>query len=382
MIPRGRLDIDFLSLFKGIGFCIADIFSSRTKVKDNENTLHCLSVRTGLDLTLRSLDLVPESEILVTNINIPDMFSIVSAHGLVAVPLSLNKHTLGLFTTQVEALITPHTKAILITHLFGAIMDIGAVIKLARYHNLIVIEDCAQAYNGAYNGHPETDVVMFSFGLIKTNTSLTGAMLRFSNTGLCSKVKLLNAELPVQSAKMYLKKLFKAIAIQIMTLRLPYTLLYYYSRLAGKDFDDVLAGFTRGFPGADVMAKIRFRPCQANLRMMRARKRNFSLNNIVKRKNVASGITKIVPDAMKIGCLNTEHTYWVLPIERKNPGELIEILRNKGVDATAKASSLVKLGKLPTIEDELVLDDLVYLPISNELTDKLSGFNFSIFDHQ
>ncbi len=376
MIPRGRLDITFSSLFKGIGFCVAELFGIRVPetLEEDENVLPCLSVRTGFDLTLRSLGLEPGSVLLMTNINIPDIFSIVGSHQLVAIALPVNKHTLGISVTQLEASITPVTKAILITHLFGAIMDIDAAIKLAKLHNLIVIEDCAQAFNGTYKGHPQADVVMFSFGLIKTNTSVTGALLRFNNRELHSKVKMLNDQLPVQNTRVYLKKLFKAIATQVITLKFFYTLLCYYCRIAGKDIDVVLAGFTRGFPGADVMSKIRFRPCTANLRLMHLRVRNFSIDRIALRKAVADSIIRMIPDSMKIGCLNAGHTYWVLPVVSGNPEELINSLRKKGVDATAKASSLVKCGALaPSTEDELVLDNLVYLPVAHEVANKLSG---------
>jgi len=374
MIPRGRLDITFSSLFKGIGLCMAELFGIRMSeiVEDDENVLPCLSVRTGFDLTLRSLNLPAGSAILTTNINIPDMFSIVSAHQLVAIPLPLNKHTLALSAAQVEALIRPNTKAILITHLFGSIMDIDAVVKVAKFHNLIVIEDCAQAFDGAYKGHPQTDAVMFSFGLIKTNTSVTGALLRFNNRELYSKVKMLNDQLPVQHTQVYLKKLFKAIAIQLITLKFFYTMLCYFSRHTGKDIDSVLAGFTRGFPGEDVMSKIRFRPCMANLRLMRMRALNFSKGYITKRKMVAENIIRRVPEEIKTGNLNAGHTYWVLPVEHQNPEELIKTLRKKGIDATAKASSLVKYGTAaPSTEDELVLDNLVYLPVSDEVANKL-----------
>lgn len=355
---------------------MAELFGIRVPetLEDNENLLPCLSVRTGFDLTLRSLGFEPGSALLMTNINIPDMFSIVGSHQLLVIPLAVNKHSLSISVAQFETSITPGTKAILITHLFGAIMDIDAIVRIAKRHNLIVMEDCAQAFNGTYKGHPQADVVMFSFGLIKTNTSVTGALLRFNNSSLGNKVRLLNDQLPVQDTQVYLKKLFKAIAIKVVTLKFFYTLLCYFSRIAGKDIDVVLAGFTRGFPGEDVMNKIRFRPCMANLRLMHLRARNFSIDRIALRKAVAESIIRMLPDSMKIGCLNAGHTYWALPVGSENPEELIRNLRKEGVDATAKASSLVKYGALvPSTEDELVLDNLVYLPVAYEVVNKLPG---------
>jgi dTDP-4-amino-4,6-dideoxygalactose transaminase len=366
MVPRGKLDISFAALFKGIVYCGAELLGAThsKEIKTVPNTLYCLSVRTGLDLTLQALNFEPGSEVLVTNINIPDMFSILSAHRLVCVPLSVNKHTLEISAQQIKKLINPSTKAILITHLFGAVINIQDIINLAKEHHLMVLEDCAQAFNGVYKGNPGTDVVMYSFGLIKTNTSLTGAMLRFNNPELQHKVTLLQNQLPIQYTGQYLKKLFKALIIKMITQKWSFTLLYWLSQKAGKNFDDVLAGFTKGFPGADVMGKIRYRPCQANLRLMGQRIATFPLTRISKRQELALSTLRHLPEVMKIGQLNDQHTYWVLAIESTDPGQLIKALRARGYDATQKASSLVKIKgtKEVSYPDELDLDKLVYLP--------------------
>lgn len=382
MIPRGKLDISFFALLRGMGYCFSEILGIKgfKNVNTEHDQLYTLSVRTGLDLILTSLDFEPGAEILVTNVNIPDMFSILKAHQLVSIPLAVNKHSLEISTQQMEASIRPSTKAILITHLFGATMNTEAIVKLAKGHGLIVLEDCAQAFNGLYAGHPLSDVVMYSFGLIKTNTSLTGAMLRFNNPSLYHNVVLLNDQLPIQSPKLYLKKIFKALAIKVITLRWIFSMLYVFTRASNRDFDDVLTGFTKGFPGADVMKKIRYRPCHANLKLMARRIDHFSVDKTQKRKELALSILSNVPDEMKIGSLNLHHTYWVIAIESRNREQIIEDLRTQGCDATAKASSLVKMESAAAFDkDELDLDKLVYLPIDKATRKKLDAMHMSSF---
>ncbi|RZK80391.1 MAG: DegT/DnrJ/EryC1/StrS aminotransferase family protein [Pedobacter sp.] len=367
MIPRGKLDISFSSVFAGIRYCLSDLlgFKAGSGVKINKapNEVYCLSVRTGFDLTLKSLHLNPGDELLVTNINIPDMFSIIAANGLIAVPLAVNKHTLNIKIDDIEHAITPITRGILITHLFGAIMDTSAIVALAKKHGLFVIEDCAQAFNGTYQGDIGSDVVMYSFGLIKTNTALTGAVLRFNNSELAQKIYYLNSLLPTQKTQRYLNKLFKALVIKILTLKLPYTMLYWYSKRMGNDFDEILAGFTRGFPGEDVMSKISFRPCLPNIRLLHKRLDRFDPSMIIKRTNSALKRIANLPSEMKIGSMNLSNTYWVIPIESNDPQHFINVQRAKGIDATARASSLVKIGDLGNSkDDELDLSKLVYLP--------------------
>lgn len=379
MIPRGKLDISFSTLFTALGYTMVELLKKNPqKLEDKETELFCLSVRTGLSLTLTALDFKPNSEILVMNINIPDMFSVLSAHHLNAIPIAVNKHTLSIDLSQAKALLTEQTKAILVTHLFGSILELKEISTWAKSNNLIVLEDCAQAYDGTYIGHPSSDVVMFSFGLIKSNTSLTGAMLRFNNQQLYQQVLTLNNQLPHQNPQQYLKKIFKGFLIKIVTANAIFSLIYNFSRLTNRDFDNLLASMTKGFPGANVMTKIRFRPCYANIRLMKKRLADFPISNIFTRKQIAMDILKTIPEPMKIGNDNENHSYWVLPVASGHASQLIERLRKNGCDATNKASSLVKLqqASIPVLPDELDLAHLVYLPIDQKTVGILKQLEF------
>jgi dTDP-4-amino-4,6-dideoxygalactose transaminase len=59
-------------------------------------------------------------------------------------------HTLD--PARLEALITERTRAIIVVHVFGVIVDMDPVLDVAARHNLLVIEDCAQALGGVYRG--------------------------------------------------------------------------------------------------------------------------------------------------------------------------------------------------------------------------------------
>jgi dTDP-4-amino-4,6-dideoxygalactose transaminase len=60
--------------------------------------------------------------------------------------------TFDIDVSQIEALITPRTKAIIPVHLFGQCADMTAINRIARRHNLHVIEDAAQAIGAQWNG--------------------------------------------------------------------------------------------------------------------------------------------------------------------------------------------------------------------------------------
>ena len=53
---------------------------------------------------------------------------------------------------KIEEKITTHTKAILITHLYGQATNMEQITKIAKKHNLLIVEDCAQAHGASYNG--------------------------------------------------------------------------------------------------------------------------------------------------------------------------------------------------------------------------------------
>lgn len=374
MVARGKLDIRFSELFRGAFYCASSFIGLKEKAPHfSPNQIPCLSVRTGFNLVLEALNLEAGSEILVTDINIPDMFTIIELRDLKARPLALNKGTLAISTQQMEAAITPKTKVLLITHLFGAVMETNELLEVAKRHNLTVVEDCAQAYDGIYAGNPQSDVAMFSFGMIKTNTALTGALLQINNKQLFNEVYVLNQYLPEQLNKRYLKKIISAVFINLLTNRLPYALAYQFCKLFNKDFDAFISGFTRGFPGKEVMQKIRFRPCNANLKLLQHRLQNFDYAGIQKRKALAAEFLQHIDPAVTIGSENKYHTHWVIPIKVQTPGQLIMKLRNEGFDATLKASSLVKLKPcIPLLgtTEELKLEKLIYLPANLSMTQK------------
>ncbi|SDH30506.1 aminotransferase class V-fold PLP-dependent enzyme [Mucilaginibacter sp. P25] len=367
MIPRGKLYISYKNLVEGAYYCLTDRFRlPGPDVDQCANEMVCLSVRTGIDLVLNALNFPPGFEMIVTDINIPDMFAIINWHELTLVPIPVNKYTLNMSPAQVEAAITPATKAILITHLFGGIMEIEAIVAIAKKYNLIIFEDCAQAYAGnLYSGNPASDVVMFSFGFIKTNTAISGAMIKIKDPALYAEVVAQNGHYHQQSTAGYFKKLFKVLFVKLLTNKVIYTGFYNLVMALGKDFEQVLGGFTKGFPGNDIFRQIRHQPSTPNQRLLRKKLANFDQNSITKRIQLAKDILSKIPDNYKIGFENKRHSYWVMPVETHNPDALIKHLRNNGFDASQKASSLIKLseaGGVPKPE-ELALDNLVYLPV-------------------
>ena len=87
------------------------------------------------------------------------------------------RDTLCMDPAAFEAAITPRTKAVIPVHLFGSMADLDKIIAIARKHGIKVLEDCAHAHGGEWNGRGVGswgDAGSWSFQQSKTVTSGEG----------------------------------------------------------------------------------------------------------------------------------------------------------------------------------------------------------------
>jgi len=100
----------------------------------------------------------------------------------------------GYDADKIEKAITGKTKAILVVHLLGNPADMDAIMKIAKQHNLKVIEDCAQApgtkHNGRYAG-TIGDMGVFSFQETKNITTGEGGMVITKDPLLAKRLRMI-----------------------------------------------------------------------------------------------------------------------------------------------------------------------------------------------
>ena len=129
----------------------------------------CAGVGNGLDaltLALRAMDVGRGDEVIVASNGFVATFLAVSMAGATPVPVEPDPATHNLDPTRIEAAITPRTRVILPTHLYGQPADMDAILAVARVHGLKVLEDGAQAHGARYKGRPvgaHGDAVTWSF---------------------------------------------------------------------------------------------------------------------------------------------------------------------------------------------------------------------------
>ena len=104
--------------------------------------------------------------------------------GATPVFVDIEPGTLCLDPAAFEAAITPRTRAVVPVHLYGGMADMDAILKIARRQGLVVIEDCAHAQGGKWNGRGVGswgDVGSFSFQQSKTMSSGEGGICITNN---------------------------------------------------------------------------------------------------------------------------------------------------------------------------------------------------------
>jgi dTDP-4-amino-4,6-dideoxygalactose transaminase len=118
-------------------------------------TKNCIGVGNGLDaiyLLLRAYDIGPGDEVIVPSNTFIATWLAVSETGALPVPVEPDIYSYNIDPNLIKMSITARTKAIIPVHLYGQPADMDPINIIAREHNLIVIEDAAQAQGALYKG--------------------------------------------------------------------------------------------------------------------------------------------------------------------------------------------------------------------------------------
>lgn len=132
------------------------------------NKKYCLGVNSGTDALLFALMAygIKEGDEVIT---VPNSYfstaMTISNVGAIPVFVDIDPRNYNIDPKLVESKITKRTKAIIPVHLYGQSADMDPIVKLAKKHNLIIIEDCAQASGAKYKEKilPYGETGAFSF---------------------------------------------------------------------------------------------------------------------------------------------------------------------------------------------------------------------------
>jgi dTDP-4-amino-4,6-dideoxygalactose transaminase len=106
----------------------------------------------ALHLALLAAGIGPGDEVITVSFTFVATVAAVHYMGAKPVFVDIDPRTCTIDVRQIENAITERTKAILPVHLYGQPADMDPILEIARRHNLIVIEDAAQAHGAEYKG--------------------------------------------------------------------------------------------------------------------------------------------------------------------------------------------------------------------------------------
>ena len=136
---------------------------------------HCISCASGTDalyITLKALGIGPGDEVITTALSWISTSQTISQTGARVVFVDIEKYFFTIDPFRIEEKITDRTRAIIPVHLYGQAADMTTIMSIAKKHDLMVIEDCAQAHFAKFKGR-----TVGTFGIAGTFSFFPGKNL-------------------------------------------------------------------------------------------------------------------------------------------------------------------------------------------------------------
>ena len=196
----GKHDIELLSESISAGHISGNgPFTKRaeeqiTKTLGNDRTLLTTSCTHALEMSALLLRFKPGDEVIVPAFTFVSTASAFMLYGAKPVFVDVRQDTLNIDLDQAEAAITPRTRAICVVHYGGVACEMDRLTKLAKDHNLILIEDNAHGlfakYRGKYLGTFGA-LATQSFHETKNITCGEGGALVINDASLAERAEIL-----------------------------------------------------------------------------------------------------------------------------------------------------------------------------------------------
>lgn len=158
---------------------------------------HCIAVNSGtsgLHMALEAIGMDKGDEVIVPSFTFAATANAVALTGATPIFVDIDPRTFNIDPRAIEAAITPKTRAIQPVHLYGQPAAMKEIMEIAQRHNLLVVEDAAQAHMASLGGTPVGAfgiAGVFSFYPTKNMTSGEGGMITTASDTVARQCRLL-----------------------------------------------------------------------------------------------------------------------------------------------------------------------------------------------
>lgn len=153
----------------------------------------CCSGTLAVELALRGLNIGPGDEVILAGYDFPGNFRCIEATGARPVLVDIDPANWNMDVEQLAAAVEPATKAVLVSHLHGGVVNMSKLMEVARQRGLVVVEDACQCPGATIEGRLAGawgDVGVLSFGGSKLLTAGRGGALVTNREEVYQRVKV------------------------------------------------------------------------------------------------------------------------------------------------------------------------------------------------
>ncbi len=167
------------------------------KFADYCNVKHGISCANGtvaLHLAIEALGIGKGDEVIMPTFTMAGSCNAIIYSGAKPVLIDSERETWNMDISKIEEKITSKTKAIMVVHIYGHPVDMDKVKEIADKHNLLILEDAAEAHGAEYNGRKVGslgDIACFSFYANKIITTGEGGMVVTNNEQVAERARKL-----------------------------------------------------------------------------------------------------------------------------------------------------------------------------------------------
>jgi perosamine synthetase len=319
-----------------------------------------LSVRSLFDALLSETP--KTAQVVLSAVTIQDMAALVRAHDREVRSMDIDIATLFPTPNAISEACGRDAGLIVVAHLYGGRSPIAPLAQAATSPERLVVEDCAQAFDGELTLSDGADVALYSFGPIKKATALGGSIGLFRDAALARRVEARLEQNPILPDSWLIKRVMKFACLKLLGTPWMYALLLATLKRLGKDPEPFIGTLARGFPGASSIADaVRFQPPARLLRLLGRRLRLWS-----PRPDATPALLDRLAARLTVpGIANRPRHWWLAPIVTSTPESVISALRDSGYDATRGTTSMRAIaddtGRIPERAKELI-EHVVYVP--------------------
>jgi len=240
MIPPVIVPITIDEIFNAFKTSITNNQTKITEFEQNiskyigcKNCILTYSGRTALYVLLKAHGLKKNDEIIMPAYMCETVSQLLVDMGFRLNFVDIEKDTYNISINDLNEKVNKNSRAIIAVHMFGNPCDMKGIIEIANDHNLIVIEDAAQAMGAEYNGRKVGaigDSGFFSFGRGKPITAMEGGAIVTNDDRIAEKSREIISSFEKQKIKERISIIFKLLGYSSLRNRVIYRLIHKYVR--------------------------------------------------------------------------------------------------------------------------------------------------------